>query len=121
MEQNIRQGDILLKRINNIEGIPIGKGRKVLAYGEKTGHTHVLDGDVSYYDNGDGQILCSINGNAELAHQEHKSIEVPVGSYLVIRQRESDITEGIMETNITRKIIENNNRLIRAGWRQVSD
>jgi len=119
--ENIRQGDILLKRINNIEGKLIGKGRRVLAYGEKTGHTHVLDGDVSYYDNGDGQILCSINGNAELAHQEHKSIEIPAGNYLVIRQRESDITEGIGEPDVPKKVIDNNNRLKMTGWHTVSD
>ncbi len=95
MEQNIRQGDILLKKINEIEGNLVGKGRRVLAYGEKTGHSHVLDGDVSYYDNGNGQILCHIGSRAELVHEEHKNIEVPTGDYIIIRQREFDVIEGV--------------------------
>lgn len=96
MEQNIRQGDILLKRVNGIEGNLVGKGKRVLAYGEKTGHRHVLDGDVSYYDNGNGLLTCQVTGHAQLVHEEHKNIEVPVGDYIVIRQREFDIAEGIV-------------------------
>lgn len=95
--KEIRQGDILLRVVDEIEGKPIGTGRRILAYGEKTGHSHVLDGDVSYYENGDGQILCSVNGSAELVHQEHKNIHVPMGKYLIVRQRESDIVEGIRQ------------------------
>lgn len=98
MEQ-IRQGDILLKRIDGIEGKLVGTGKRVLAYGEKTGHSHVLDGDVSYFDNGNGQLLCHVDGKTELVHQEHKSIQIPIGDYLVIRQRESDIVEGIRQVS----------------------
>lgn len=98
MEQ-IRQGDILLKKLDGIEGKPIGTGKMVLAYGEKTGHSHVLDGDVSYFENGNGQLLCRVNGNAELVHQEHKSIQIPIGDYLIIRQREYDIVEGIRQVS----------------------
>ena len=105
MEQ-IRQGDILLKRIDRIEDniivneqLKLSTGKRVLAYGEKTGHTHVLDGDVSYFDNGNGQLLCRVDGKAELVHQEHKSIQIPTGDYLIIRQRESDIVEGIRQVS----------------------
>ncbi len=97
MEEKYRQGDIVLKKVDKIEGKPVETGRKVLAYGEKTGHSHVLDGDVLFYENGNGQILCSINSNAELIHQEHKpSIQIPRGDYLVIRQREYDLADGIV-------------------------
>lgn len=95
----IRQGDILLKRIDKVEGKPVGTGRRVLAYGEKTGHSHTLDGNVTFFENGNGQVLCSINGKTELIHQEHKNIDVPIGNYLVIRQRESDIIEGIRQVS----------------------
>jgi len=95
----VRQGDILLKRVKETKGKFIGTGKKVLAFGEKTGNSHVLDGDVSYYDNGNGQIICRIDGRAELVHQEHKNIDVPIGNYLVIRQRESDIIEGIRQVS----------------------
>lgn len=104
MEEKIRQGDILLKRIDKIEGKLVGTGNRILAYGEKTGNSHQLIGaDTKFYENGNGQILCSINGNAELIHQEHKGIPlhqfVPAGNYIVIRQRESDILEGIRQVS----------------------
>lgn len=41
--EDIRQGDILLKRIDMIEGKLIGTGKMTLAYGEKTGYSHILD------------------------------------------------------------------------------
>lgn len=91
--ENIRQGDILLKKINGIDGKLVGKGKRVLAYGEKTGHSHVLDGDISYYENKDGTLMAQIRSNAELVHEEHKHIGVPPGDYIVIRQRELDIVE----------------------------
>lgn len=100
--ENIRQGDILLKKVemNDKEKSRlkyIGEGRRILAYGEVTGHSHQLIGtDTKFYDNGNGQILCSVNGDAELVHQEHKIIPVPVGDYLVIKQRESDLITGIV-------------------------
>lgn len=92
--ETIRQGDILLKKINKIEGRKIGDKKRVLAYGEKTGHSHIMQGDVTFYEN-NGQTLCQVHSNAELIHQEHNRIDIPKGEYLVIRQREFDVVEGI--------------------------
>lgn len=99
-ENQIRQGDILLRDVciekeEKLEGSKSGRGRKVLAYGETTGHSHMLDGNVEYYDNGNSFLIASVRGSAELVHEEHGIIEVPKGDYLVIRQRELDIVEGI--------------------------
>ena len=112
MENNVRQGDILLKRINGIGGKLVGNGKRVLAYGEKTGHSHILNGDISYYEN-NGMLMAQIRNNAELVHEEHKNIGVPPGDYLVIRQRELDLVEEMQRPL--------NNGKGRNLWRTVAD
>lgn len=100
MKRQIRQGDVLLKEIDMknvyLKGsTPIAKDKKTLAYGEKTGHSHVLMGDVNFYNTGEDQIVCQVNSSAELMHEEHGNIDVPKGDYIVIIQREFDAIEGI--------------------------
>lgn len=100
MQNQIRQGDILLVEIAEDGYLKdkqfIGKDKKVLAYGEKTGNSHVLEGDVNFYDTGDGKILCQVNSKALLIHEEHlPKIEVPQGLFLAVRQREFDAVKGI--------------------------
>lgn len=97
MTNMIRQGDILIISRNIIdkeELKEIGKNEKILAYGEKTGHSHTLRGDVTFYDN-NGQILCQVGSEgAILVHQEHDPINIDEGDYIVINQREYDLLEG---------------------------
>lgn len=101
MTDIVRQGDILLvprKFIseNKQELKKIGKGEKILAYGEKTGHSHTLRGDVTFYDNGNGLTLCQVGREgAALVHQEHDQINIEEGDYIVINQREYDLLEGM--------------------------
>jgi len=91
----LRQGDILLVKTDKVQGKLVGTGRRILAHGEVTGHSHVLDGDVKYYNNGNGLLIAQVHGDARLTHEEHNMINVPEGDYLVIRQREFDVVEGI--------------------------
>lgn len=101
MTNMMRQGDILLVprklTVENKKGLKeIGKNEKILAYGEKTGHSHTLRGDVTFYDNGNGSTLCQIGRDgAALIHQEHDQINIEEGDYIVINQREYDLLEGI--------------------------
>jgi|SRR3972149_2246018 len=96
MKNQIRQGDILLEE-TNLEDHKNKKllctGRRVLAYGEVTGHSHVLDGEIQYYEN-NGTIICQIEEGV-LVHEEHGNIDFPKGTYMVIKQREYDIMSGI--------------------------
>ncbi len=95
----LRQGDILLVKTDKIQGNLVGTGRRILAYGEVTGHSHVLDGDVKYYDNGNGLLIAQVSSESKLTHEEHGMINVPEGDYLVIRQREFDVAEGIRKVS----------------------
>ena len=113
MKNQIRQGDVLLEEIDITQQLEptmssklseneslkdkvlITKDKKVLAYGEKTGHSHILTGDVNFYNTGNNQIICQVNSNAQLIHEEHGNIDVPKGDYIVIIQREFDAVRGI--------------------------
>ena len=90
MREFIRQGDVCLFKVDNIEGKTEKKDGTILAYGEVTGHKHLLS----------GQILESISETerfievldiAKLTHEEHNSLDIPKGKYKVLLQREVDL------------------------------
>lgn len=100
-----RQGDVLLVRVDDLpQGMrdATADDRIVLAYGEVTGHAHavypeikVIDGErkkvlpAKLWDAGAERYLQVLEKTA-LEHEEHASIELPVGNYKVIQQREYD-------------------------------
>jgi len=87
----IRQGDVLLVEIDCVPKGCEPKDR-VLAYGEVTGHKHQFVDETT-------QVLVSPRGtqyvivieDAELVHEEHATVPVPVGNYEVREQRELDL------------------------------
>lgn len=112
-----RQGDVLLVAVRPAiaKGIKRGKDlrecaegtkpkRVVLAYGEVTGHAHVVSsgketgrgrGTVELFEGLEGldvsgaAVVLRVAGRAaELRHEEHRTIVLPRGTYRVIRQRE---------------------------------
>jgi hypothetical protein len=98
--QIIRQGDILLRKL---ESVP--KGRvyeevkdKVVAVGEATGHNHKIQGQKSRVlrDSGSGQLLVELQEAAELVHEEHGLIHLEPGVFEVLRQREYNPIENRM-------------------------
>lgn len=96
MKNQIRQGDVLLEETNLEEHKGkklLGSGRRILAYGEVTGHSHVLDGMINYYED-KGMIICQVEDGI-LSHEEHGNINIPKGDYIVIHQRENDVLTGI--------------------------
>jgi hypothetical protein len=93
-----RQGDVLVVPIDRRE-LPPGavpaprdrRNRMVLAYGEATGHAHVITGDRVFLlcpPDDPGQLYLRVEGYGRLVHDEHGPIAVPAGAYRVIRQRE---------------------------------
>jgi hypothetical protein len=88
-----RQGDVLIAPIDRRD-LPPGMvpaprdrlGRMVLAYGEATGHAHVVTGDrVSLLCPPDdpGTLYLMVEGYGRLGHDEHGPIPVPAGTYRV--------------------------------------
>lgn len=81
-----RQGDLFIQEVSEI---PTGV-KKILSgivlLGESTGHSHrLVDGQV--LTKGQAMFL-QVNKKAQLVHEEHKTIDLPKGMYVVIRQRE---------------------------------
>lgn len=91
----LQQGDVLLKEIDLI---PTGAKKVVatergyvLAYGETTGHAHVVM-DIEHADmfEKDGVLYLSVNQPVLLTHEEHGVVEIPVGIREVDIVREYD-------------------------------
>jgi hypothetical protein len=97
MKQQIyRQGDVLLMRVDALPGnakdVTPGE-RIVLAYGEVTGHAHAIEEapgsarPARLWDAGAERFLQVLEKTA-LRHEEHAPVELPVGVYKVVQQRE---------------------------------
>lgn len=99
------QGDLLVERIDAVpngftEMKPDRHGRRVVASGEATGHHHVLrtPGVCLLAREGVSDRVVTTSDLAELLHDQgaetyvptldHAPIEMPPGTYRIIRQRE---------------------------------
>ena len=90
-----RQGDVLVEKVsfNPKEQlhkvIPREEGRIVLAHGESTGHAHAIaDADAELIELETGERFLVTARGVSLRHEEHAAVELPPGSYHVVRQRE---------------------------------
>jgi hypothetical protein len=97
----IRQGDVLLVPVDEIPAgaMPVARdnGRLVLAYGEVTGHAHVVDApeaDATLLTTEQNERFLRLMAPAPLVHEEHARIELAPGIYRQIPQEEwSDAME----------------------------
>ena len=93
-----RQGDILLMPVGQIpakaEAIECEGERVILAEGESTGHAHAIvldrESDVTLYTVADevDRWLRVQSRPVALRHEEHSTVILPPGDYVVRRQRE---------------------------------
>jgi len=97
MPELYRHGDILLKRVSKMpdNGKLIKRAEPIVEYGEVTGHSHRLIGEVEVYaEQESGQTANYVVvpetavKPAKLVHEEHDTIELAPGVYEVTRQRE---------------------------------
>ena len=99
----IRQGDVVListelpedaKPVDaesSIGNITVAPG-SVIAHGE-TGHAHTLQG-VSVY-TGSGRVYVVVREPAVLRHEEHPSVEVPPGIYIVTHVQDYALSRAV--------------------------
>lgn len=97
----LRQGDILLIPITASQ-VPEGllpvdrdqRGRIILAEGETTGHAHaILEPEATLFRQADlddmaDRYLRIENEAVELVHEEHATITLPPGDYVIRNKRE---------------------------------
>lgn len=85
-----RQGDVLLQRVDHLPPDRQQREGGILAHGEATGHRHRIQQveKIQLWIWRQDLFLEVKNNSATLVHEEHDSIELPCGLYLVTRQRE---------------------------------
>lgn len=88
-----RQGDVFLEKIDKIPSEAKRRKSDVLVEGEATGHAHRLKNGLIYeikphLSSDPGQMFVEAKQNAVLFHEEHGQIEIEVGFYILVRQRE---------------------------------
>jgi len=102
-----RQGDVAIIPVDEFPGelaeketkVKRDKGRIVLAYGEVTGHAHAIadpqaemwtmlgtNDDAKPGNDNDRLLVCL--DEVDLSHEEHDTIKLPAGLYVIRRQRE---------------------------------
>ena len=89
-----QQGDVLVKEVaipNGAKRVSAKNGKYVFAEGEMTGHCHsvVADKRIEMFEK-DGRMYVGVKEPANLEHQEHSTIEIPVGEYEISRVLEYD-------------------------------
>ena len=91
-----RQGDVIILATNKIpkDAKPVARdnGRIVLAYGEVTGHAHLIDSDTALFLATDLDEMADrflrVEKQCQVVHDEHDTVTLPPGDYVVRRQRE---------------------------------
>lgn len=83
----MRQGDLLIKRIDQLPKEAKLQNSNILVRGESTGHAHRLEGGQVYKDKDLLYLLIGSKG-AKIIHNEHLPIKLRKGYYSIIRQRQ---------------------------------
>jgi len=87
MNKVIRQGDVYIVLNTNKPGDTRQRKDRTLALGEATGHHHTLTAGTVYGElNGKQWVV--IDEPTKLTHQEHDTLDIPIGVHEVRIQRE---------------------------------
>jgi hypothetical protein len=85
----LRQGDLLFVKCEEIPNLAEAKIDGVIAEGESTGHKHRIESRVQaallLYA---GIAYIKVLEETHIKHEEHKEIILPIGDWIVKRQRE---------------------------------
>lgn len=86
-----RHGDVLIRASELPEGaMPVIPGKRgvVLAEGEATGHAHTMDAETTTMYELNGMRWIVVEEDTALNHQEHNTLIIPQGVWVVKQQRE---------------------------------
>ena len=82
-----RHGDVIIIKCDSIPKDAKKLKHNHLAEGEVTGHYHAIEGRAELFEL-DGKMYVGVREYSKLTHQEHSTIDIPVGVYEVTIQRE---------------------------------
>ena len=86
----LRHGDLLLKTIATFPKSAKKMNTDTLQEGEVTGHRHRLQGVFEILSQND-QKFVNAKSQLELIHEEHDTIQIPIGMYVLVQEREFDL------------------------------
>ena len=95
-----RHGDLLIKQVDEIPKYAQQLSTNIIAHGEN-GNTHKLHGSHQVYETPDKQILFSAGQDVSLKHQEHSTLKIKEGNYVIVQEREyvpfKDIEQEVID------------------------
>ena len=91
MVEWIRNGDVILHKVNEVKGTQKQMKECILAEGEVTGHFHRLKGQILESVTETERFIEVQGQDAMLSHEEHDTLTIPEGKYQVLIQREVDL------------------------------
>lgn len=84
-----RQGDVVLREIDNVPQSGYeDKGMATLKIGGETGKVHEIQGHLFERPHRRDEQILVLDATGLLKHEEHGTMEIPPGTYLVSRVRE---------------------------------
>ena len=89
-----RHGDLLIKQVKKIPESATQLSTNIIAHGEN-GNTHKLHGSHQVYETPDNQILFTAEQDVSLKHEEHSTLKIKEGNYVIIREREFEPFKNI--------------------------
>ena len=90
-----RHGDLLIMQVDKIPDTAIRLDTNIIAMGEKTGHHHKLVGRHQVYETPDKQKFFEAKQELSLKHQEHNTLKISKGKYIIINEREHNPFKNI--------------------------
>ena len=92
-----RHGDLLIRKVPSIPKTAIPTSTNVIAEGEKTGHNHELKGSHQVFEMLDKQLYLEAKQDVILKHEDHNTLTLPSGCYIIESQRKYDPFEDVEE------------------------
>ena len=96
-----RHGDLLLRQVDEIPVYAQQLSTNIIAHGEN-GNTHKLHGSHQVYGTHSSQnyriieqILFTAKQDVSLKHQEHNTLKISKGNYVIIQEREFEPFKNI--------------------------
>ncbi len=90
----LRHGDLLLRTVKDIPEKAVKLDTDTLQEGEVTGHRHRLKGDFDILIE-NNQKFVNAKSELELVHEEHNTIQIPIGKYVLFQEREFDLFDEL--------------------------
>ena len=88
---------MLLRKVPSIPKTAIPTSTNVIAEGEISGHQHVLKGSHQVFETLDKQLYLEAKQDVILKHEDHNTLEIPKGHWIVEHQRRYNPFEDVQE------------------------